>query len=287
MSGRKKPEPPQEEGSPAWMNTYGDMVTLLLTFFVLLFSFSTVDAEKWEQLVNSLAGRQVITAIANPGNSGNSSSGPDTMEEWLKDNQERKDDSIRDPAAAPTPESGSQADSTGDSEDAQTDDQDGNVTASFDQLYEAIKEHIKANGLEATLYIEKSDDVIILRISDSALFDSGKADIKPESLELLEQVGEIFTTYQDSIQMIRIEGHTDNVPISTSHYVDNWDLSTSRATNVLRYFLATSELDPEIFSAVGYGEFHPVASNDTEEGRSKNRRVDFIIQSYNANRGGN
>jgi chemotaxis protein MotB len=275
MSGRKKPEPPQEEGAPAWMNTYGDMVTLVLTFFVLLFSFSTVDAEKWQQLVNSLAGRQVITAIANPGNTGNSTSGPDTMEEWLKDNEGNDDDdgAILNPEPVPT-----------ETNDGQTGSQ-GNVAVDFNQLYEEIKEHIVVNGLEATLYIEKTDNVIILRISDSALFDSGKADIKKESLELLRQVGEIFTKYQDSIQMIRIEGHTDNVPISTSHYVDNWDLSTSRATNVLRYFLETCELSPDKFSSVGYGEFHPVASNDTEEGKAQNRRVDFVIQSYTAGQG--
>lgn len=274
MSGRKKPEPPQEEGAPAWMNTYGDMVTLLLTFFVLLFSFSTVDAEKWEKLVNSLAGRQVITAIANPGNTGNSTSGPATMEEWLKDNEDSDDNdgALLDPEPVPTEASGQ-------------DGSQGNVTVDFNQLYEEIKEHIVINGLEATLHIEKTDNVIILRISDSALFDSGKADIKQESMELLRQVGEIFTKYQASIQMIRIEGHTDNVPISTSHYVDNWDLSTSRATNVLRYFLETCELSPDKFSAVGYGEFHPVASNDTEEGKAQNRRVDFVIQSYTAGQG--
>jgi chemotaxis protein MotB len=217
----------------------------------------------------------VITAIANPGNTGNSTSGPATMEEWLKDNEGNDDDdgALLNPEPVPT-----------ETNDGQTGSQ-GNVAVDFNQLYEEIKEHIVVNGLEATLYIEKTDNVIILRISDSALFDSGKADIKQESLELLRQVGEIFTKYQDSIQMIRIEGHTDNVPISTSHYVDNWDLSTSRATNVLRYFLETCELSPDKFSSVGYGEFHPVASNDTEEGKAQNRRVDFVIQSYTAGQG--
>ncbi len=273
----KKAAPPQEEGSPAWMNTYGDMVTLLLTFFVLLFSFSTIDVQKWKDIVNSFAGQQVISAIPDPGNTGNSTSGPGDLEEWLNSLEDGEDHSDPSDAAG-------EGDGEGDTIGA------GATELTFAELYEEIKEHIETHGLESMLGISKNGDIIILRISDSALFDSGSADIKEESLELLAQVCAIFTKYQASIQMIRIEGHTDNVPISRFNYKykDNWDLSSSRATNVLRYCKDTSELAPHQFSAVGYGEYYPVADNDTEEGRAQNRRVDFVIQSYAVdNAGGN
>lgn len=273
----KKVAPPQEEGSPAWMNTYGDMVTLLLTFFVLLFSFSTIDVQKWKDIVNSFAGQQIISAIPDPGNTGNSTSGPGDLEEWLN--------SLGDGEDSP-----GESDASGEGDEGEDTTGAGATELTFVELYEEIKEHIETHGLESMLGLSKNGDVITLRISDSALFDSGQADIKDESLELLAQVGAIFAKYQASIQMIRIEGHTDNVPISrfNTKYKDNWDLSTSRAGSVLRYFIETSDLEQNQFSVMGYGEFYPVASNDTEEGRAQNRRVDFVIQSYAVdNAGGN
>ncbi|MHB1313881.1 MAG: OmpA/MotB family protein [Christensenellales bacterium] len=253
MAGkRKKPEAPTEEGAPAWMNTYGDMVTLILTFFVLLFSFSTIDAKKWQKLVDSFKDEDFV-AVASASEAGGEGIGGD--------------DAII--VKQPEPEE----------EYASTNNFNTNVTTEFNRLFEEIKKHIEVNHLDTVLNVEKKGEVITLRITDSALFDSGKDKIKPNALVVLDHLTIIIREYESAIGMIRIEGHTDNVPISTSKFGSNWDLSVSRAVNVLQYLLKNSGITPARFSAVGYGEFQPIASNDTEEGKAKNRRVDFIIES--------
>lgn len=95
----------------------------------------------------------------------------------------------------------------------------------------------------------------------------------------MEEIAELFIKYEDSIQMIRIEGHTDDVPMNNSKYSSNWDLSVSRAVNVLREMVELTNMAPKQFSAIGYSEFYPIETNETAEGRSKNRRVDFFIES--------
>ncbi len=242
-SNRKKPAESQEEGSPAWMNTYGDMVTLLLTFFVLLFSFSTVDATKWKALVASMSGKVEISAPQ-------LSLDPNTqMDELVL--------ALGTPVPPPN----------GNSEDDEK----------FDELYQKIKQHVKDQGLDYALDVSKTNGTIIIRVKDSALFDSGQDRIRDDALTMLESIITIFDQYDDAIREIRVEGHTDNVPISSSRFKSNWDLSTSRAVSVVQYCIEHSHLSPMKYAAAGYGEYHPVADNDTEEGKAKNRRVDFLL----------
>jgi len=247
-SRRKKPEQPQEEGAPAWMNTYGDMVTLVLTFFVLLFSFSTIDAKKWEELVNSFSGQRFVAI--------------QPLDPGALEHGEYSETVTAEPQPSVKP-------TTNDIEAMQQ----------FDELYQKIRDHIKDNKLEAKLNVEKNGDVILLHITDSALFDSGKDVIKPDAKKLLKKVAAIFSQYERSIKMIRIEGHTDNVPIHTARFENNLILSCSRASTVWEYFIDTSEIEPGRYSATGYGEYHPIATNKTEEDKAKNRRVDFVIES--------
>lgn len=246
----RKAREESKPGAPLWMATYGDMVTLVLTFFVLLFSFSTIDAVKWKELVQSFTGNVRISVIQ-PLDPGAAVQGFDL------------------PSPRPTIKP--------------IDEDQEKQKEAFDELYEKIKGTIEDNDLVSTLGVHKSDDVILLSITDSALFDSGKADIKPEAAELLRIVSLIFDEYEPNIQNVRIEGHTDNVPISNAHYKSNWELSTARATNVLQFFLANSIVPPVKYGASGYAEYHPVATNETEEGKAKNRRVDFVIQSVQFN----
>ncbi len=233
MRQRKGPPESVEEGAPAWMNTYGDMVTLMLTFFVLLFSFSTINAKKWKEIVVSFSG---VSALE--GGSG-----------------------LADGSALP-PEAGGLSDNA----------------KKFSELYEQIKGHIDEKGLEASLEVKSDGTLITLTMKDSALFDSGKATIKSESVKIISDIMEIIQKYDGSIRMMRIEGHTDNRPISNAAFSSNWDLSVSRAVNVLEFLLNDSRISPDKLSATGYGEYHPVDTNDTAEGRAKNRRVDFIIE---------
>ncbi|MDR1620037.1 MAG: OmpA family protein [Clostridiales bacterium] len=240
MSKRGQKEE-HKSGAPAWMTTYGDMVTLVLTFFVLLFSFSTIDAKKWEAVVSSFTGNRLV--VIEPLDPGAVVQGFDmpTPRPAPSNTEEEKDE--------------------------------------FDELYERISNYIEENALTSQLAVDRSEGVILLTINDSALFDSGKDIIKPEAAELLRKVALIFDEYQDNIAQIRIEGHTDNVPIETAQFPSNWELSMGRASKVLQFFLANSIIPPPKYAGLGYGEYHPVASNDNEAGKARNRRVDFVIES--------
>ncbi|MEL7608690.1 MAG: flagellar motor protein MotB [Bacillota bacterium] len=248
-TSRKKPEEPQEEGAPAWMNTYGDMVTLVLTFFVLLFSFSTVDAKKWKEIVQSFSGNRnfAVIEMVNPQVASYSA----------------LEYALGSPGPKKTPKAPYEAMS---------------VAQQFDELYEKIKEHIQDNSLEASLQVSKSAELIVIRITDQALFDSGSDEIRHDSLPMLQSLMQMFETYQESIEQILIEGHTDNVPIKSLRFRSNWELSTARAVTMVEYCIENSSISSYKYAASGYGEHHPIATNDTEEGKAKNRRVDFVIR---------
>lgn len=213
----------QEIDTSAWMNTYSDMVTLLLTFFVFLYSFSTIDSGKWEMLVEALTGNPISA------------------------------------------------------EETELIDASVVRIQNFQKLYEQLEEYVEQNGLSSKIDMQKSDIEIQIRFVDNVLFDSGQARIKPEAIDILSKITLALNTYRDSIEMIRIEGHTDNVAIHTPEFPSNWELSTARAVEVLRFLVEREGFDANRISAVGYGEYHPIADNSTAEGRSKNRRVDFVI----------
>ena len=242
MSRRRKP-PPQEEQGGSWMDTYGDMVTLLLTFFVLLFSFSTIDAEKWRALVGAFTGTPVeAVAPMDPSDLGSEL-------DVLENNTALQDQNT----------SGEETEEK------------------FQELYEKLKKHIEENGLSTRLSVEMHEGEILMRLSDSILFNSGSAKLVQSAMPLMHAIGELIEEAKESIGMVRIEGHTDNRPISNSEYADNWELSSARAYTVLCFLKDNGMMDQDKLSYTAYGEQHPIASNDTEEGRKTNRRVDFVI----------
>jgi chemotaxis protein MotB len=124
-------------------------------------------------------------------------------------------------------------------------------------------------------------------MSDSAFFDSGKANISGDAKVALGEVCEIIVEYTDLIQIIHIEGHTDDVPQMGPEYEDNWALSYGRADTVRKFIFSETDIAPELVSVTYYSEYQPVADNDTEEGRRQNRRVDFVIESILKDSGGN
>lgn len=149
----------------------------------------------------------------------------------------------------------------------------------FSDLYESIQRYIEENGLSNELSVSNQENKqILLRVSASVFFSPLEAHISSEADRILESISDIFTDHNEAIKMIRIEGHTDSLPTHTAEFDSNWELSTSRAVNVLRRLLEISDLQPPQLSAVGYGEFYPVTENETENGRLQNRRVDFLIE---------
>lgn len=263
MSERRKPEEPEEEGSPAWMNTYGDMVTLVLTFFVMLFSFSTINAAKWSDVATSLSGMKIIAIPALD---------PEASEVMAQDSVKGK--------FVLSASSEAETEDEGESLGAETGMTDEQINSSFNEMYGKIRSHIDENSLGGMLDLQYIDEfTVLLRMSDSAFFDSGSANLQEEAQNILRQVAGILEEYSKLIGTIRVEGYTDNVPMHNGQFKDNWDLSVGRATNVVRFLDSATNLDPSLFSPGGYGEYRPIADNNTDEGRAKNRRVDFIIES--------
>ncbi|MEW5694299.1 MAG: OmpA family protein [Candidatus Hydrogenedentota bacterium] len=140
---------------------------------------------------------------------------------------------------------------------------------------EALEKELEKYAKTGDVTIFKTDEGITVRFPDRVFFDSGKAVIKPEGKEVLDKVINVIKKFQE--REIRIEGHTDNVPINTYLFPSNWELSTGRSVVVLRYLVEKGGVSPLKVSAIGYGEYHPITTNDTDEGRAKNRRVDIIF----------
>jgi len=148
------------------------------------------------------------------------------------------------------------------------------LTETYDELVADMQEEIE----QGQITITQLADRLSVSMVDKILFPSGKAEIMPEGIEVLERVGNILKNVQDKI--IRVEGHTDNVQIHPKlqdQFPTNWELSTARATNVVRFLQDTVGIDPENLEAIGMSEYHPVVTNETVEGRSQNRRIEIIL----------
>lgn len=240
MNRNRKTEE-EEQKTDLWLLTYSDMVTLCLAFFVLLYSFSTLDTIKWRQVVSSLQGALGVMdgskiPVTQPEDDIYDTQAPDTsnLDAYLKYEEE---------------------------------------TRKLEEIRRKLEEYLKAQGMNDRITTSMEERGIVIRLQDSVLFPKGSADLYPESTTVLAGMSAIFKELNNPI---RIEGHTDTLPIHTARFPSNWELSTARATNVLR-FLIKESTPGERLSAVGYGEFHPVAPNDCEENRRKNRRVDIVL----------
>jgi chemotaxis protein MotB len=141
-------------------------------------------------------------------------------------------------------------------------------------LYQELKALSEYRSIQQDVSVAYSSEGLIMRLSDHALFDVGVADISPKAVALLKKIGAIIA---DSPYEVRVEGHTDNVPIKTYRYPSNWELSTARAVNVLRYFIETCGISSRRLSAEGFAEYHPIVANDSPKNRAQNRRVEIIF----------
>lgn len=149
-----------------------------------------------------------------------------------------------------------------------------NVKSTYENLVREMKTEIEKGDIKITQAVDR----LTVNLVEKILFDSGKAEVKPEGLKILKRVGDILKGVSD--KQIRIEGHTDNVKISSrlkDKYPTNWELSTTRATNVVRYLQETVGVDPKMLFAAGFSEYRPVALNKTEEGKAQNRRIEIVL----------
>lgn len=229
--GRKRPEDEPKQGAPEWMATYGDMVTLLLCFFVLLFSFANLDVQKFKAIAQSMNGSLGV------------------LDSGMTVSMEPLVNAF--PSDTPTEEN-----------------------EEFKELYEEMNEYIEENNLQKSIVLILNERGLLVRFMDNVLFDSGKADLTPKAMEIIDKVAEII---RQNDKNVRVEGHTDNIPINTFRFPSNWELSTTRAVNVVKYLIEVCGIEAKRLSASGYADQHPIDDNMTPEGRQNNRRVDMVI----------
>ncbi len=237
----KKNKCPDCPSIPGWMTTFSDLMSLLLTFFILLLSFSSVQESKFQQARGSL-----LAAF------GLLTHGGDTVVETPLDKY------------IPEPP-----------------DEAYNDEEVLEELNEEIEKSLKAMNFQEALpknllKLELTEKGLHILISDSLFFDSGKSLIKEDFKHLLLAIGKVIASNSDKYS-INIEGHTDDTPINTVRYPSNWELSSDRAINVLKFMINEFAIPPEKISATGYGEYRPIASNKTKKGRARNRRVEIYL----------
>lgn len=257
---RKKKEESGGGGSPAWMSTFSDLMNLLMCFFVLLFSMSTMDAQKLQQVAASFNQNFSIFQA------GASAIGDGILISNGVSQLNELDDYIN--------SAGKTAESEETTNDLQEQMEEKQLEES-EQLAEKVEEAIDESQFANEIDVDFTSQYVSLTLNGALLFDSGSANIKEEAKPVLDKIGQILMRYAEST--IEIEGHTDNVPIHNSRFADNNELSSFRALSVFNYFMETTFLDPAHLKHSGRGEYIPVADNSTDQGRAQNRRVEIKI----------
>ncbi|RMF16751.1 MAG: flagellar motor protein MotD [Gammaproteobacteria bacterium] len=236
----------EAENHERWLVSYADFITLLFAFFVVMYSVSSVNEGKYKVLSETLEGVfQATQKSMKPVQVGQSSASPPQAE-------------------VPTVEPFPSQDSGGDAEEARR-----RLKKIADQFYGEM-EALISDGL---ISLNETDDWLEVTLQNKVLFGSGDAIPRDEAFPLLDRIAKILKPYPNAIL---VEGFTDNLPIRSRFYPSNWELSAARAAAVVRLLLV-SGIQPDRLAAIGYGENHPVARNDTEAGRQKNRRVVLLV----------
>jgi len=246
----------QRKGAPAWMTSYGDMITLLLCFFVLLYSFSIVNMEKLNKALGSINAAihgtagvfKEETPVQNLGEAGKTLK-PSEAEGGGKNVLE---------GAAGFNKVGIPKEEV----------------VAMEQLKEEIKQKVNAANMGGSISLTTSTRGLLISLTDKVLFNLGEANLRAGVLPVLSTIGK---TLKGTDYVIRIEGYTCNLPISTPEYPSNWELSTARAISVLRYMIENVGFSPERLSVAGYGEYKPRFPNTSEANRALNRRVDMVV----------
>lgn len=241
----------EKENNERWLLTYSDLITLLMIFFVVMYASSTVDAKKYSQIAQSLnlaigGGKSII------GTSDNASI--DASKVTVEDELIKQA--------------------------AENDAKEKVEEQKLEKVKEEIDKMIAGSDLKGSITTSLQERGLVISFNDTVFFDSGKADVKTDNQKKLISLAGILNKIDN---YIRVEGHTDNVPINTTYFHSNWQLSSIRASNVVEFLVTRGGIAANRLSSVGYGEYRPVASNDTEEGKSKNRRVDILLLNTNLN----
>lgn len=271
--GKKRHTEHEHENEERWLLSYADMITLLMAFFVVLYAMSNVDSKKFEQLAislsQSLGPRQETPVRLNLY--------PAVKREGERSRRPKSKGGIESP---PGPEAIKKPPGQEEKQDKE-EGKGGGASELRREKAEHIREEVIASlmkeGSRDDIKVSISEDfhTVSIRLAASLLFQPGSAEMEPSALTMLEDLAGILKPLE---LPVGIEGHTDDIPISTPQFKSNWQLSAARAANVLLYMQNEYGLAPSLLSASGYGEFRPIAPNDTPENRAKNRRVEFVVE---------
>ncbi len=247
---RRKASEDVKKGSPEWMSTYGDLVTLLLTFFILLFSMATIDVAKFKVVMSSFSGAVSFLdsgpTIGEGDMLGNGISQFPDMEKSLQESEkEIKQKNMEE----------------------------------LKQIASDFQTYFEKQNLSGKIDVQIDYPYVKLTFKDGVFFDKSRANLKTDAQVILDQLSNELLKYPKN--EIKIEGHTDNDQINTPQFPSNWYLSSARAIAVASYFIDEKKFDPKRLSAEGFSEYRPIAPNDTKEGQAKNRRVEIKILSQN------
>lgn len=244
MSKKNKHTQHEEENGEAWLLPYSDLMTLLLAVFIVLFAVSQIDAEKAQMMSDEFSKSMMNESFT----------------------LSRANESKEPPPQSPASDEGSESSESSLSGETEVQKMEA-LKTELDAKFQS--EHMTAS---VTTSIDKRG--LVISLNNAVFFEPGSAEIKKENEDTLMEIAVMISVMDN---YIRIEGHTDNIPMNSDLYPSNWDLSAARAANVVRLFSGQPNASPEKLIAVGYGEYRPIADNSTAEGRAKNRRIDIII----------
>jgi chemotaxis protein MotB len=231
-----------------WLVSYADFITLMFAFFVVLYASASADKKKQAQVSDSIdSAFRALGIFPSTGRKPSRGSASAGVEKPALPMNIVMGEDVLAPAQ---------------------------VREDLNRLQGELTQTLSNQIASHTVSIQMGRDGLVISLREAGFFDSGSAIPKPGTLPILREIAASLarTSYD-----LRIEGHTDNVPIHTTEFSSNWELSTARATGIARLLLDDKLIGPERLSAAGYAEFHPVASNDTPEGRGENRRVDLVV----------
>jgi len=255
MLRRNKKKKEEHGTDESWLLPYADMLTLLLALFIVLFAMSELDVKKFEKLAQAFQGEFTEADILD------------------ESNQDSSDDILDDHKGL-----------VRDDNEAEADDENEKITdldaleeyQKLKQMQKEIDEYIGSNSLQETLGTKLTADGLLISVRTDVTFDSGSATVKKEGKEISEEISNFLKT--DPPHEIVVNGHADDRPMHNDEFASNWELSTMRAIQFMYLLLDDTGLNPEWFSARGYGEYQPVVKNTNEKNRAINRRVEVLIE---------
>ncbi|PYI51205.1 OmpA/MotB family protein [Paenibacillus flagellatus] len=251
MARRRKRSETSHSSSERWLITYADLITLLMIFFVIMYAMSQVDTAKYESLAKALQLQFHDATSMIPKGSG-------VLDGANPGAGQAGDETKRETETKPT---------DGAEKDAKEED--------LQNLLKLVRQYIAEQSLEAQVSASDTPRGIAITLNDLFLFDLGKADLKQGAFPVLEKLASLFPQLKAKVS---VEGHTDDLPVTPgSQFQDNWGLSQARSVSVIRYFVNSAKLKSDTFISSAYADTKPVAPNDSETNRQKNRRVEIVV----------